>query len=542
MRRKNLVKRFGIASLCLATAISAFSGIASFETDVAAAESTTLQATELVTASEGATVTQSTVDAPTGLLISSDAPYEATFNEVFYKNSYFAFRFPETYDSTIGWYGDFKLRVSDVTDENNYFDLIWYVSRNSSTTSKQWTGLIMQYKDQIRTCSTATTGTTWYNYKPTGIEETDTAKSFLPHFQSRGSRTTRFNKLTFTWNASGVLTIKTHSASHSTAGKAAMYTLAAFDGTYDATATKNGFVNKTSWGLPKLSFPNGYKVTVSSYMDTELAEGRSATDVLFHSFSNNCTMSDAATVGSGTTHALTTTTEFTNQYIDAYAALKANMQKGDVLLGWKDAENALYPSSTVYAATDISGYTPVVLGFDTINGASVRIDTAGGKSGIRFMALFDKAEYRAAKAYIQSFGTLLSYTDDLDLRDFTIANYQTEIDAQSTSIRQVANTTNTFNYDLATGLIGASGQPAYSIAVVDIEDYTKEYSVRGYIEVKYADETTQIIYTDYNEADNSRSIAEVAYKIKTNAAAEYENYEQAYKDVIDAYAEAYVAP
>ena len=540
MKTKNAVKRIGIASLCLATAISAFSGISSFNTGNASAESTTVSATDLVTASAGATVTSSVADDTTkGLLISSDVGYEATFNEVFYKNSFFQFRFPETYDSTKGWYGDFKLRVSDVTDESNYFDLIWYISRTAS--SNLWTGLILQYKDQIRTCSTATTGSTYYNFKPMGIEENNTAKSFLPHIQSRGARTTRWNKLTFNWNSSDVLTVKSMSASHGTANENAMVTLAKFDGTYDETASKNGFVAKTSWGLPKISFPNGYKVTVSSYMDTTLDADKSATDVLFANFSNNCTMQEADEVKSGTTHNFTTTTEFSNNYIAAYNTLSAKPE-GKVLLGWKDAQGALYSTGTVLTGSaDVATYSPVYLGYDTMNGASVRVESAEGtKSGIRFMTLFDQTDYAAVSDYITSFGTLIGWSDTLTKGDFNVVNYDSVINAETgKTIAQVENTKGVFTYkDKSTG----TRYTAYSMALVDIADYTREYSARGYLVVTYADETTQIIYTDFNAENNTRSVAQVAYNLKTQDPDAYDAMTEARKAIVDTYAAAYVVP
>ena len=551
MKKNNLVKRLGIASLCLATAISAFSGIASFETDVALAE---VAATDLVTATEGATVKHdldTTVTNATGLSISSNVAYSATFNTLFNGNTVFKFRFPETYDSAVGYYGDFKFHIEDVTDPNNCFDIVYYTRTTSQT------GIYVQWKEEIRAVQgTKATTATWLT--TTSTDTTYYAPAFLSNSGS-GYGNTKVGNLVLHWNSSGVLSILASSVHNSTANsKNYMNIVARFDGTYNETASNKGCTGKkASMGLPKLSFPNGYKVTVSSNLENDNAKPDgltdNATDVVFREITTNATTVSYTSSsyqyntnfsysgGQKSTLTSADTTDFTSNYTKAYDEIAANT--GKALLGWKDAEGALYPTATALTSADISAYDPVFLGFDTINGASVRIDTSeGGKSGIRFMTLFDKAEYKVAKKYIQSFGTLLSYTDDLDLRDFTIANYQTEIDEQSTSIRQKANTTKTFNYDLATGLIGASGQPAYSIAVVDIEDYTKEYSVRGYIEVKYADETTQIIYTDYNEADNSRSIAEVAYKIKTNAAAEYDSYEQAYKDVIDGYADAYVAP
>ena len=74
------------------------------------------------------------------------------------------------------------------------------------------------------------------------------------------------------------------------------------------------------------------------------------------------------------------------------------------------------------------------------------------------------------------------------------------------------------------------------MALVDIVDYTKAYSARGYIEVQYADGTTEYIYTDYNEADNSRSIQQVAQNLIATDAAAYEAMTTTQKAIIDGYA------
>ena len=545
MKKNNLVKRLGIASLCLATSISAFSGIASFEKNVALAESTTTVSEEAttnpwnnwVTASEGATVEQesrivylkknASQGAKNCLRVSSDVPYEATFNRVFENNTTFRFSFPELkpeeVTETTHW-GDFKFRVSDVMDDTNFFDIVYRRMNYGTLIYVEWNGNTVQ---AFTGSATAANSTTSYFYNE--IDTRSSARVAPTFMQYGGSYVKREGKLTLSWSGD-VLRVLANTTDKGDTSDAITTYVAKFDGSYDETKSKNGFSDKSKWGLPKMNFPHGYKISFSSSYSNAYTTDQ-ATDVSFWKIASD-----------GTTYTFDNEPTTKDNYMKAYDTITASENAGKALLGWKD-ETGLYPTTTAVQSADISAYDPVFLGFDTINGASVRIDTSeGGKSGIRFMTLFDQAEYKTAKKYIQSFGTLLSYTDDLTKGNFIIANYQTEIDAQSTSIRQVANTTKTFKYDLATGLIGASGQPAYSIAVVDIEDYTQKYSVRGYIEVKYADETTQIIYTDYNEADNSRSIAEVAYKIKTNAAAEYESYEQAYKDVIDGYADAYVAP
>ncbi len=566
MKRNNVAKRFGIASLCLATAISAFSGIASFTNDsIAVAEGTTLSVADLVTVSEGATPAQDLDTASganaQGLRISSNVAYKATFNTIFNKNSQFKFRFPETYDSTLGYYGDFKFHIADATDPNNCFDIVYFARGTNET------GVYVQWGDEERTTQISNhtgSGSSTYVTSKDDTSGMYYAPAFLSTTRSSGAAGTSVGTLSLVWN-SGVLGVQINSLY-----KTNTYTrsIARFDGTYDSTASKSGFTGGSKMGLPKLSFPNGYTVTVSSDFTVDGVDDH-GTDVVFTKIltdgatksSTNANEFDFIAAGNAYENKTTaassqtaftlnsaSTTEFTSQFVDAYAALKANMATGDVLLGWKDAEGALYPSSTVYAKTDISGYTPVVLGFDTMKGASVRIDPTGDASGadksgsgIRFMTLFDKADYAAAAAYIQSQGTLIAYTTSLTKGDFTFTNYATEIAAAET-IAQVQNTkSKMFNYNVATNRVDdENGQPAYSMALAGITDYTQSYSARGYLEVVYADGSTQYVYTDYNEADNARSIAEVAWTLQQTA--DYQYYTAAQKTVVDDYAVGYVPP
>ena len=95
------------------------------------------------------------------------------------------------------------------------------------------------------------------------------------------------------------------------------------------------------------------------------------------------------------------------------------------------------------------------------------------------------------------------------------------------------NEKGTFTY---THSVSGMKYTAYSIAIVKIQNYKKNYSVRGYLVVKYADDITQTMYTDYNETDNSRSIAEVAYSLKTDGKAEYDTYTDNQKAIVDEYA------
>ena len=205
MKRNNVAKQIGIASLCLATAISAFSGLTFFNKNISfssEAKNENVALTDLLTVSEGATIAQdleTTAKNAKGLRISSDVAYEATFNTVFNGNSVFKFRFPETYDSTLSYYGDFKFHIADITDPDNCFDIIYYARATSQT------AVYVQWKDQIRT---TVSGLPSGNVYTNNLSEVDTT-AYAPFFLSQGKSTygTHVGIMALVWN-NGVLGVQ----------------------------------------------------------------------------------------------------------------------------------------------------------------------------------------------------------------------------------------------------------------------------------------------------------------------------------------------
>ena len=306
-----------------------------------------------------------------------------------------------------------------------------------------------------------------------------------------------------------------------------MLTIASFDGTYDPSKPNNGFEQNISWGMPKIKFENGYTISILSSIEDKRTTDK-GTDVLFSSMTND-----------GKTYNFKQDTltqdsqmeEFNNSF--KFLTTKQTAE-GKVFLGWKNTTtNELYPSYSIVKKGEI--YEPVSLGFDIVDGAGVRIDTSeGGRSGIRFQTTFDYDEYEAIKetGSLQSFGTLVAWTDTLTNGDFTIENYQTQ-----STFAKVQNTKGTFEY------IDSDGKKyaAYSMAIyVDPDHFMIEYSARGYLILEYADGNTRTIYTDYNATDNSRSIAKVANQFKTANSDTYNAMTQAQRDVIDAFVTSYM--
>ena len=548
MKRNKIAKRFGITALCLATALSAFSGIASQKDNVALAEETvavtdfvytTAKTVEKTT--EDTTISGKAASSATGLRFTSDVAYEGKFKTVFKGDTTLNFKFPETFDSTNReYYGDFRIRIADVDDDSKYFDVVWYTITNGSKVDKPYTGTYLQHKtnegdnlvrsNHYSNTTSEPTNNVWYNK----TAATANAQASLPCFRSyeqTGNYAKAMGQLTLDWEGD-VLSVMRRGFNNQYGA------LAVFDGTYDSTSSTKGFVSKSTWGLPKLEdFKDGYTISFSSNITKYYVKGVNSsehvatdkgTDVFFTSVKTN----DAATTYdlSGSTIAVDDNMkQFNNTF---WYAETPTTDAGKVFLGWKNsATNALYPADQFLRLSDDYTYDPVVVSYDVVTGASVRL-VVGGQSGIRFQTMCKADDLESIQDYIVSYGTLLTYTDTLTTvgKDFTIENYTGE-----TSFVQVQNKRGFFDYTAKDG----TAYKAYTVAIVNIpeSEYTVKYSARGYINVNYADGVTRTVYTDYSATENSRSIADVATRLKADTEA-YEALSTEKKAIVDAYAAA----
>lgn len=508
MKKNKFLKRFCGASLCFATFFSAFSGIASLGRKVALAEDA-VQTTDFVYT--GAEVTQEM----SGLRISSDNAYQATFKSVFTGDTTFKFRFPESYTDAL--YGDFTFRITDATDDSKYFDITYYVENEEYFA----TAVYVQYQDEIRMTNDRSTPS-WFNTKITGRQN----HKFAPCFLSKAydeTKNKRYGSLSLEW-VDGILSVSANTTGLQK--ESTMLTIASFDDTYDTSKPNNGFNDQVSWGLPKINFENGYTVSVSSSIEDKRTADKGS-DVLFSSIIND-----------GKTYNLKQDTLTRDSKMEAFDSsfkfLTTEQADGKVFLGWKNtATQKLYPAYSIVRKGET--YEQAFLSFDIIDGASVRIDTSkNGRSGLRFQTLFNADEYETIKnaRFLKSFGTLVAWTDTLTKGDFTIENYQME-----STFAKVENTKGTFEYTDSDGKKYA----AYSMAIyVDPDHFTMEYSARGYLVLEYADGSTRTVYTDYNAADNSCTIAEIANEFKTKNPEAYNTMSRAQRDVIGAYVTSYL--
>ena len=208
--------------------------------------------------------TTGTATANEGLRVSSENAYTGTFKGVFLGDTTLKFTFPESYtdagDKTPdAFYGDFKFTITDATDDSNYFDIIYYNSAFvNGTTPLYYTCVYVRYGNETRTTSN-NSDTEWTTAK----KYSDARSSFGPFLLSYGGNpnggkdwSKYYNEvgvLNLIWDANGVLSVKATGCDNNWKQR----TIAAFDGTA-------AFEKGASWGLPKMNFENGYKISFSS--------------------------------------------------------------------------------------------------------------------------------------------------------------------------------------------------------------------------------------------------------------------------------------
>ena len=218
-----------------------------------------------------ATVTQD----ENGLRLSSDTAYTGTFKGVFMGDTTLKFTFPETFDESKGskaYYGDFGIRITDATDPTNYFDIKYYVVN----TTNHYTALYVQHKDELR--MVLHSGSDWYNTQQVNKMNYRVSPSFLSYCGTTGQYAgDRMGILSLIWE-DDVLSVQANSPTQAVATN--MITQAKFDGTYNEKLAANGFVNRKTWGLPKLNFANGYTISISSSFEHSATTDQ-GTDVCF---------------------------------------------------------------------------------------------------------------------------------------------------------------------------------------------------------------------------------------------------------------------
>lgn len=198
--------------------------------------------------------------------------------------------------------------------------------------------------------------------------------------------------------------------------------------------------------------------------------------------------------------------------------------EGKLFIGWKIGEG-LYPAGGKFDAETTDSVTAVAIAFDTLSGAYFRIGETAEYSGIRFDTSFNAADYEKIKSFVTEYGTLILPEDTLNGKEITLENFvadETVLKVKSTS-SSVDNGTTTFR--------GA-------IFSVKEANYNRVFTGRGYLTVKYSDETVKNFYS---ETVAKNSVASMAKSFIENNGDDFALLTEEQKAVVNAYAAAYQA-
>ena len=225
-----------IAAMCFAFAVTGFA-VRGY-----AAEGS-VNTTDLVTVSENAstrvsTDTENDKIAKGGLLIESDTLYTGAINGKFEGDVTLGFGFRDNTGFIDGM--DFFIDIKDAADPSNMFTVKYRTLNTWDGTG--YSGAFVLYGDQVRSSQYWGYDTTWYNQ-----EMSAEGPICSPMFS--GYQGNKFGYLKLVWNED-VLQVQVTNHNSDTD----IRTIAAFDGT-------DSFVSGTSWGLPTLSFPQGYTIS-----------------------------------------------------------------------------------------------------------------------------------------------------------------------------------------------------------------------------------------------------------------------------------------
>ncbi len=245
-------------------AIAVSGGIATFGSANADETSSAILDTARYVTADGATVTAGADSSGTvthkGILVASEndaTAYSGNINGIFKGNSTFTYSFTGALSSNgSSNSGKVTLRISDISDENNYFDIVYYKG--------SWYGhAVVKYGDIIRGAryygnTSNASGLYIYDSAVTGEE------TLYYHWFGQNNATS--NVMSLEWDDNGVLKVL-----HTTF-RGDKRELARFDGTEGNGNLKTNIKDEAEvrYGLPKISFTNGYKVSFIS----EVSGGR----------------------------------------------------------------------------------------------------------------------------------------------------------------------------------------------------------------------------------------------------------------------------
>lgn len=169
---------------------------------------------------------------------------------------------------------------------------------------------------------------------------------------------------------------------------------------------------------------------------------------------------------------------------------------GGLFLGWEVNEN-LYKANTV--SLESGEINAVVADFKMAEGASIRLKPTLEETGIRFTANFKEYSFLQCEKYIEEMGVIVMPKDLIGNEEFT-----DESSGKPAIFLLKKDSKLAFN----------NGELVLRATIKSIKEtnYGRYFSARAFLTVKYGDGTTERIFCDYNENDNSRNVYFVAKK------------------------------
>ena len=158
----------------------------------------------------------------------------------------------------------------------------------------------------------------------------------------------------------------------------------------------------------------------------------------------------------------------------------------------RTADGKLYSPTEVIKLTAATAFAPVAMGVTNEAGASIRLDLP---TGIRFGTQIDKTFYETLGASAV-YGVKVARKDVLKNGNFAALTDENSV--SYTSAQE--------------GFCWVNEGEFFRTVLMNINEanYQTELSWSAFVTVTYADEKTATYYADYTEADNCRSLAQVA--------------------------------
>lgn len=190
-----------------------------------------------------------------------------------------------------------------------------------------------------------------------------------------------------------------------------------------------------------------------------------------------------------------------------------------VFIGWYGSDGTLYKAGGEYTVNGDMSFTAAFIEFSMDKGAFFKIGEDETESGVAFRSRMKVGDY---EKFVKSYGTIILPTSTLNGKEFTLDNF-----VEGTSVVKVVSTKS----------VTENGETVWlgGLGTIKTANFTRDFSGRGYIEIKYSDNSVGYVYTDYSDELNSNNVADMAAQYKKTWKADYEALSESRRAIVDAY-------